>query len=290
MRKIHPCLCFNNQAEAAARFYTSLFKKGGIGKIAYYGEAGARISGQEKGSVLTVEFSIENQIITALNGGPQFEFTPALSFLVWCETEEEIAKLWHKLSEGGKVRMGMDSYPWAPKYGWTADKFGVEWQLMLSPHKQKIAPTLLFVKDLFGKGEEALQFYMSLFHNSKVEFMARDEATRSIAHCVFTIDEQPFVLMDGQGEHDFTFTPAFSLMVICQTQEEVDEYWENLAEAGTKGQCGWLTDKYGVSWQIVPAILPGLMSDPKKSEAAMSALLKMTKPDINKLKQVYEQS
>jgi predicted 3-demethylubiquinone-9 3-methyltransferase (glyoxalase superfamily) len=220
---------------------------------------------------------------------PHFKFTQALSLFVWCDTEKEIDELWQKLSKGGEVRMGLDKYPWAPKYGWTADKYGVEWLLIQSSHKQKIAPAFLFVQNLFGKGEEAVQFYMSQFKNSKIEFMARDEATKTISHCVFSLDGQDFVLMEGQGTHNFTFSPAFSLMVSCRTQDEIDEYWRTLSAGGSTDQCGWLTDKYGVSWQIVPALWEELMADPKKSEKAMKALIKMTKLDIKELKRAVDE-
>lgn len=240
---------------------------------------------------MTVEFSLENQSILALNGGPLFKFTPSLSFFVWCNTEAEIDKLWQSLSSGGEVRMGLDKYPWAPKYGWTSDKFGVEWQLILAPGAdQKIAPAFLFVEKLFGKGDEALNFYMSVFKNSRITFMARDETTKTIAHSSFTLEDQTFILMEGQGEHHHTFTPAFSLMVNCNSQEEIDDYWQKLSAGGSTSQCGWLTDKYGVSWQIVPAVMSELMSDPRKSEKVMKAMLQMTKLDIKTLKKAYEES
>lgn len=287
MQKISSCLWFDNQAEEAARFYVSLFKNSKIGKIARYGDSGSKVSGQKKGSVMTVEFEIEGQNILGLNGGPQFKFTPALSFFVWCETERELDELWRNLSLGGVVRMGLDKYPWSEKYGWTSDRYGVEWQLILSSHKQKIAPCFLFVDKMFGKGEEVMNFYMSIFKNSNVEFLARDEATKTIMHAVFSINGQNFVLMDGQGEHHYTFSHGFSLVVNCDTQDEVDEYWAKLSKDGSTEQCGWLTDKYGVSWQIVPKVLENLISDPDpvKSERVMKAMLSMQKLDIKGLEQ-----
>lgn len=288
MQKINPCLWFDTQAEDAAKFYTSLFKKSKIGKIARYGEAGAQVSGQKKDSVMTVEFEIEGYKILGLNGGPIFKFTPALSLFVWCETEAEIDELWQKLGTGGEVRMGLDKYPWAEKYGWTADRYGVEWQLMLSPQAQKITPAFLFVKELFGKGEEAMNFYMSLFKNSQVHSIARDEATKTIQHCIFSLEGQNFALMEGEGSHNFTFSSAFSLVINCETQDEIDTYWTKLSAGGSTEQCGWLKDKYGVSWQITPRIMDELMSDPLKSEKVMKAMLQMKKLDIKKLRQAAE--
>jgi predicted 3-demethylubiquinone-9 3-methyltransferase (glyoxalase superfamily) len=288
MPKINPCLWFNHQAEDAAEFYTSLFSKSKMGKVARYGDSGAEVSGQKKGTVMTAEFEIDNLKIVGLNGGPLYKFTPAHSFFVWCETEKEIDGLWKKLSEGGEVRMGLDKYPFAEKYGWTSDKFGVEWQLMQLSQSHKIAPAFLFVDKLYGKGGEAIEFYISQFKNSKIEFIANDESTKTVSHCIFSLDGQDFVLMEGEGNHGYTFSPAFSLIVNCQNQEEIDMYWDGLSAGGEPGHCGWLTDKYGVSWQIAPTEMGKLMSDPKKSEVMMKAMLKMGKLDIGKLKKAYE--
>ena len=152
--QITPCLWFDSQAEEAARYYTSIFKNSKIGAINYYGKEGYDIHGQKEGTVLTVEFHINGQPFTAMNGGPIFKFNESISFQVFCET-----------------------------------------------------------------------------------------------------------------------------------QQEIDEYWNKLCSEDEEGQCGWLKDKYGVSWQIVPSILPKLMSDPAKSERVMKALLQMKKLDIEKLQQ-----
>lgn len=291
MQKINPCLWFDSQAEDAVKLYTSLFKNSQVGKIAYYGEAGAKVSGQKKGSIMTIEFELDGQTIIGLNGGPEFKFTPALSFFVWCDTENEIDTLWHGLSKDGTVRMELDKYSWSEKYGWTVDKYGVEWQLILSDKsdKQKLVPAFMFVDKLFGKGEEAINFYMSLFANANIKFMARDEANKSILHCVFSLSGQNFVLMEGPGTHNYTFSLAYSLVVNCETQAEIDHYWEKLSQGGSIMECGWLTDKYGVSWQVVPTLLRKLISDPDKikSENVMQAMLKMKKLDIKILEEAY---
>lgn len=287
--KISSCLWFDHQAKEAAQFYTSLFKNSKMGPISHYGPAGAKVSGQKEGSVMTVSFELEGLQITGLNGGPLFKFTPALSFFVWCESETQIQELWKKLSAGGQARMGLDKYPWAEKYGWTADRFGVEWQMMLSERKPKVAPAFLFVDKLFGRGEEAIQFYMSLFKNSKIESMARDEETKTIKHCVFSLAGTEFAFMEGPGQHGFTFSPAFSLEIHCRSQEEIDHYWTQLSSGGEPGQCGWLTDKFGVSWQVAPAILQEMMlnKDSERVERVMTAMLQMKKMDIKKLQAAY---
>lgn len=287
MKNISPCLWFNNQAEEAANFYKTVFKKVKIGRIARYSKSGSQVSGQMEGSVMTVAFEIENLEFLGLNGGPGFQFTPSFSFFVSCESVHEIDEMWGKLSSGGKIHMGLDKYPWAEKYGWTADKFGVEWQLMLAPRRDKISPAFLFTGNLFGKGEEAVQFYTSIFENSRIEDIFRDEKTKSIQYCSFVLNSQGFTLMEGPGEHPHTFTHATSLIVNCETQAEIDHFWSRLSEGGSTEQCGWLKDKFGVSWQIVPTILEELMatSDAEKSERVMKAMLQMKKMDIEKLKQ-----
>jgi predicted 3-demethylubiquinone-9 3-methyltransferase (glyoxalase superfamily) len=120
MQKITPHLWFDHQAEEAANFYVSIFKNSRIGTITRYGEEGAKVSGKAMGTVLTVAFQIEGQEFVALNGGPVFAFSPAISFLVNCETQQEIDELWDKLSEGGeKVQCG-----------WLKDRYGLSWQIV----------------------------------------------------------------------------------------------------------------------------------------------------------------
>jgi predicted 3-demethylubiquinone-9 3-methyltransferase (glyoxalase superfamily) len=261
-----------------------------MGNIARYGKSGAEVSGQKIGSVMTVTFSIDDLEIEGLNGGPEFKFTPALSFFVTCDSEKEINEKWKKLSHGGQVRMGLDKYAWAERYAWFTDRFGVEWQLMLSPpesgakRKPKIVPAFLFVDALFGKGDEALAYYQSIFPHSETEFMARDEKTNTVMHAAFKLDDQVFVLMEGPGKHGYTFSHATSLIVYCDDQKEIDHYHGKLSQGGDVEPCGWVKDKYGVSWQIVPRGLGDLMTDPDQSEKIMAAMIEMKKIDFAALK------
>jgi len=120
MQKITPCLWFDNQAEEAVNFYVSIFKNSKVGNIARYGEAGAEVSGRPKGSVMTVIFELDGQEFMALNGGPIFKFTEAISFIVNCETQEKIDEMWEKLSKGGEKG----------QCGWLKDKYGLSWQIV----------------------------------------------------------------------------------------------------------------------------------------------------------------
>jgi predicted 3-demethylubiquinone-9 3-methyltransferase (glyoxalase superfamily) len=285
MQKIVPCLWFDNQAEEAVHFYAKIFKNSKIGRITRYNASMAKASGQPMGSVMTVSFELEGFKAEALNGGPAFKFTPALSFYVNCESEAEIDEKWKHLSAGGQARMALDKYPWSEKYGWTTDKYGMEWQLIVAPGRKKIVPAFLFVDQLFGQGEKALQFYMSVFKNSKIENIVHDEENKRVLHCAFTLEGQNFVLMEGRGQHGYTFSHALSLMVNCETQAEIDTYWEQLSDRGTEEPCGWLKDPFGVSWQIVPTALYELMDegDPARIERSMQAMLKMKKLNLSQL-------
>jgi predicted 3-demethylubiquinone-9 3-methyltransferase (glyoxalase superfamily) len=154
---------------------------------------------------------------------------------------------------------------------------------------QKIVPFLWFD----GKAEEAMNFYVSVFKRSKVVRVSRygdagPGPKGSVMSCTFQLEGQDFYALNGGPQ--FKFTPAISLFVNCETQPEVDELWEKLSAGGRADQCGWLQDKYGLSWQIIPTVLGKMLSDkdPKKANAAMQAMLKMKRIDIRGLQQAYD--
>jgi predicted 3-demethylubiquinone-9 3-methyltransferase (glyoxalase superfamily) len=293
MQKITPFLWFDKEAEQAMNFYTSAFRNSKVGSISRYGEAGP---GPE-GSVLTASFELEGLQFTALNGGPEFNFTPAVSFFVNCDTEAEIDQLWGKLSEGGEVLMPYQQYPFSEKFGWLKDKYGVSWQLSLGSRAQKIVPFLLFVREQHGNAEQAMNLYTSVFEDSRIENIQRfgegqGEQEGTVMQGVFQLAGLEFRAMDSKQDHQFTFTEATSFYVNCETQEEVDFFWEKLGEGGDENaqQCGWLKDRFGVSWQIVPSVLPVLLNDPdpEKAKRVTEAMLQMKKIDIPALEQAYE--
>jgi predicted 3-demethylubiquinone-9 3-methyltransferase (glyoxalase superfamily) len=300
MEKIVPNLWFDDNAEEAVRFYTSVFDNSRTNKTARYDSEGAKVSGQPEGSVLTVEFELEGYRFIALNGGPVFSFTPAISFMVACDTKEKVDRLWTTLSEGGTELMALDTYPFSERYGWVQDKYGLSWQIMFMGDreiKQLITPTLMYVGDMAGKAEEAIGLYTGLFDDSKIENVMRYDAGEepdkegTIKHASFQLAGEYFAAMDSAHEHNFTFTEAISLMVNCDTQEEIDKYWQALSYVPESEQCGWLKDKFGVSWQIVPRVLNELLadSDPVKAKAAMKAMLAMHKLDIAELQRAHDE-
>jgi predicted 3-demethylubiquinone-9 3-methyltransferase (glyoxalase superfamily) len=294
MQKIVPHLWFDHQAEEATNFYTSLFKQSTIMNTSHYGEAAPDSS--EKGQVMSVTFQLEGQTFIALNGGPHFAFTPAISFFVNCDSPEEVDSYWANLSEGGTALMELGTYPFSERFGWIQDQFGISWQVNLGHRDQRITPSLMFVGKQHGKAEQAMSDYISLFDNSAIDQIERyghdaGEMSGTVQHAQFHLASQKFKAMDSGLDHAFTFNEAISLFVNCETQEEVDTLWDKLSGGGVVQQCGWLKDQYGVSWQIIPTILGELLQDPDpvKSQNVMQAMLQMKKLDIVALKQAYEQ-
>ncbi|MFL5753667.1 MAG: VOC family protein [Bacteroidia bacterium] len=272
--QLYPCLWFDGQAKAAAEFYCSVFKNSKI----------------KSENSMVVTFELGGKHFMGLNGGPNFKFTPAISFFVLLETLEETNAAWEKLIEGGKAMMPIDKYPWSERYGWVQDKFGLTWQISIVNNpgdKQKITPSLLFTGKQFGRAEEALQFYTSVFEDSStarmVHYPAGDANAGKVLYSEFKLGQYEMIAMDGPGEHQYTFNEAVSLVVSCDTQKEIDYYWNKLTEDGEESMCGWLKDKFGISWQIVPSSIGKLMSDPQRSQKVMQAILKMKKLDIGVL-------
>ncbi len=227
----------------------------------------------------------------AISAGPIFKFTPAISFLVACTSKEEVDALWAKLAKGGEALMPLGAYPFSERYGWTKDKYGLSWQVMhmgARPITQKITPTLMFVGDVCGKAEEAINLYTSVFPNSGIGNIMRygagaaPDKEGTITHAGFTLFGQAFAAMDSAHKHNFTFTEAISFIVHCDTQEEIDAYWGKLSAVPAAEQCGWLKDKFGVSWQIVPTAMSAMMAsgDKEKIARVTAAFMRMKKFDI----------
>lgn len=279
IHNIHPCFWYNGNAKEAADFYCTLFPASKI--IIDTG--------------MVVNFELAGQKFMALNGGPQFKTNPSVSMFVTSENDAEINELWAKLSEGGKIMMALDKYPWSEYYGFVEDKFGLAWQLYkgnYSSVNQKISSCFLFVNNQFGRAEEALKLYTGLFPNSAIQGISKyaenEPNPGTVKHAQFVLDGVVFMAMDGMGEHAFQFNEGISFVVECEDQDQVDHFWNGLiANGGQESQCGWLKDPFGVSWQIVPKALGKMMSDPAKAKQVMDAFLKMKKFDIAVLEAAY---
>lgn len=292
MQRITPHLWYDKEAKEAAGLYTSLFKGSEI-------KSTITLDNTPSGSVDIVTIELCGQEFTLISAGPLFKFTPAISFLVACNSKDEVDELWSKLSKEGKPLMELGEYPFSERYGWIQDRYGLSWQVMFAggrPIAQKITPTLMFVGSQAGNAEEAIGFYVSIFPSSKIGEIFRygkgQEPDRegTVAHAAFTLAGQEFGAMDSAREHNFSFNEAISLMVQCASQEEIDYCWEKLSAVPAAEQCGWLKDKYGVSWQVVPTIMDEMMNtkDEKKLARVTKAFLKMKKFDIAKLQEAYE--
>ena len=292
MQKIIPHLWFDKEAKEAAEFYVSLFPDSKITNL-------TELHNTPSGSVDVVSFNLSGQAFQAISAGPYFKFNPSISFTVACKTVGEVNELWEKISPGGKVLMELMEYPFSPRYGWTTDRFGVSWQLVLAtdyPYKHKITPSLLFVGEVCGKAEEAMNFYASIFPDSKVGDMAQypsgmePDKEGTIMHGAVTLAGQEFFAMDSAHKHDFAFNEATSFIVTCEDQKEIDYYWEKLSAVPEAEQCGWLKDKYGLSWQIVPKGMDEMMrsGDQAKIDRVTKAFLQMKKFDIEELKRAAE--
>lgn len=296
MQKIIPNFWFDHNAEEAVHFYLSVFKDSKINSTLYYPkteeEGLADFQKDFAGKVLTIDFEISGYRFTTINADSTFKPTPSISFFYTCDTKEEMDELWKKLSDGGKSLMELKSYPFSEYYGWVQDKFGYTWQLILKnpqgDKRPKIMPSFLFTKDKIGKAEEAMKFYTSVFKDSEIsknvyKYPPGMEPDREgmIMYADFKVVGEWLAIMDsGNDETDFTFTPAISLMVLCKDQEEIDYYWEKLSSNPNFEQCGWLEDKYGVSWQITPENMDELMKYP----GAYKRMMNMKKLDIEGLK------
>ena len=290
-QKITSHLWFDKEAKEAAKFYTSTFKDF---KINYTTTLHNTPSGDT--DIVTVE--LLGQEFTLISAGPLFKFNPSVSFLVSCKTKEEVELLWKELSKGGKALIDLGAYPFSERYGWIQDKYGLSWQLRFFGDreiKQSIIPTLMFVGKVVGKAEEAINFYVSVFHNATVGGIDRygkgeePDVDGTVKHASFTLEGQEFAALDSALEHNFSFNEAISLMVHCETQEEIDYYWERLSADPKAEQCGWLKDKYGLSWQVVPNAMEEMMKDKDENRKARvtEAFLKMKKFDIETLKKAY---
>lgn len=274
-QQIFPCLWFDNNAKEAAEFYCSVFKNSVI------------ISDN---SMVTV-FESSGEKFMCLNGGPFFKFNPSISFYVACTSIEETNRTWEMLINGGSELMPYDEYPWSKKYGWLQDKYGLNWQISYEPSdriSQKITPVLMFTDKQKALAKEAIQLYTSLFEGSGLtgilEYSEEEQELKdSVKHAQFKLGEKLFMAMDSSKMHEFTFNEAVSFVVTCENQDEIDFYWNKFTSEGEESQCGWLKDKFGISWQIVPSVLSELMNDPSRSDRVIAAFMQMKKFDIQKL-------
>lgn len=232
------------------------------------------------GRVLTTDFEIMGFRFVTINAGPGFTPNPSISFFITLDSKEEIDALWGKLAEGGNPLMDLGKYPFSEYYGWVRDKYSVSWQLILNnpegDWRPKVVPSLHFTQDKSGKAEAAITFYTSVFRNATIGQLVRRTEDDPMAKAGtlmfgdFAIEKIWIAAMDGGQGHEFKFNEGVSLSISCKDQYEIDYYWEMLtADGGEESVCGWLKDKYGISWQVVPANMEELMKKPDTFKTMM---------------------
>lgn len=308
MQKIIPHLWYDKEAKEAAEFYTSLFPDSQITNV-------TTLHNTPSGDCDVVSFQLWGTPFMSISAGPVFKFNPSISFMVNFDRSQDkdarnrIDEVWEKLIDGGKALMPLDKYPFSERYGWVQDKYGLSWQLILTNPEGEdrpfIIPSIMFVGDMCGKAEEATDFYLSIFkespfgdvqsestHGVLARYPAGMEPDKegTIMFTDFNLAGQWFAAMDSAQKHDFAFNEAVSFIVNCDSQEEIDYYWGKLSAVAESEQCGWLKDKYGVSWQIVPKEMDAMMTKgtPEQIDRITQAFLPMKKFDIAKLKAAYE--
>ena len=291
MAPITPHLWFDKEAVEATEFYTATFPDSKVTDV-------STIKDTPSGDCDFVSFELCGQPFMAISAGPHFKFTPAVSFLVRCSTTDEVDDLWNKLSDGGSALMPLDSYPWSERYGWTTDRYGLSWQVMFDnrgPIDQKIVPSLMYVGDVCGKAEEAITHYTSVFPNSDVGHVDRygegeeNDQAGTVRHAYVSLDGYKLAAMDSGYAHEFGFNEAISFMIGCKDQAEIDYYWR-LSAVPEAEQCGWVKDKFGVSWQVVPTELHEVLRDATEEQSARvtQAFLQMKKFDLAEVRRAYE--
>lgn len=287
MQRIIPHLWFDKEAVEAAKWYVSLFENSRIINI-------ATIKDTPSGDSELVDFQLANLRFSAISAGPYFKLNPSISLMVACSTPEEVDRLHTKLSSSGSELMPLGDYPFSKRYAWVQDKFGVNWQLMLVENieeHQRIRPTLLFSEEACGKAEDAINYYVSVFENSSkgyINYYAAGEATDARAkvnYAEVNILGTQLIAMDHGFGADYTFNEAFSFMVLCDNQEEIDKYWDKLSFVPEAEACGWVKDQYGLSWQIVPSNMNEMLAKGTKEEIKRitEAFLKMKKFNLAEL-------
>lgn len=284
MEKIIPNLWYDKDAKEAALFYVNVFEDAKILDITV-------LENTPSGDAEMLSFQLEGQLFSAISGGPFFNLNPSISLMVACSTAEEVDEKYAALSQGGTDLMPLGEYPFSKRYAWVSDRYGLSWQLILSEEeniKQKITPSLLFSGDVTGKTEEAIKFYTSIFKEASIDLVSYYQDGEAqlpeakINFAGFSLNGINFSAMDNGYPADFNFNEAFSLMIYCETQEQIDYYWNALSAVPEAEQCGWLKDKFGVSWQVTPTILDDILFQGTKEEArrVIKAFLPMKKIDI----------
>lgn len=296
MQFITPNLWFNRNAEEAVRFYLDSFPESLITATHHYPSEGLQdFQIDFAGDILSVNFQLGDLEFVAINSGDEFRPNPAISFMVNFDpltksnAAEQLNGLWARLIDGGRILMPLQSYPFSKLYGWVEDRYGVNWQLILTdpageprPH---IIPSLMFGGPNQNRAREAIDRWRAVFADTRVGTVAEypeqtgPATAGALMFSEFTLGGQWFTAMDSAVEQDFTFTEGVSLSIACKNQDEIDYYWDALSRVPESEVCGWCKDEFGISWQIVPELIDEIMTRPRAYEKVMA----MKKIDMSQL-------
>ncbi len=291
VNQIVPHLWFDQEAKEAAQLYASVIPGSQVTNV-------TTLRDTPSGDCDVVSFNLSGQPFMAISAGPMFQFNPSISFHLRCRTKDEVDALWKQLSPGGKVLMELGSYPFSERYGWLQDRYGLSWQIICPRTReisQRIVPALMFVGKVCGKAEEALNLYASVFRNTAVNVAARygkgaePDREGSVQYASFVLEGMEFAAMDSAHPHQFGFNEAISFIVKCENQAEIDHYWGKLSHVPESEQCGWLKDRYGVSWQVTPRRMDEMLGSgsPEQKARVTQAFLQMKKFDLAALEKAY---
>lgn len=280
MQKIVPHLWFDKEAKEATAFYVSIFKNSKINS--------SYVLHTPYGDNDVVNFEIGDYEIATLSGGPMFKLNPSISFMLNISKKEELDILWAQLIEGGKILMPLQEYPFSKWYGWVEDRFGVSWQLMLTDPAGEPRPFIVPAHLFSGKAKEATDFHLSVFKNSKRGTLAL-YPEGNVMYTDYALENQWFASMDAPEAPAFTFNEAFSLIIRCADQAEMDYFYEKLSAVPESEQCGWVKDKFGISWQVVTPNLDEMLmkGTPEQVARVMDVLMPMKRLDIELLEKAY---
>lgn len=277
MQRIVPNIWCQGNAADAGDFYAAVLPDASTEVVASYPmDELPDFQRDFAGKPLVIDVTVDGYRLRLINAGEEFRPNPALSFIVNMdpssfaggadEARTRIQSMWDAFGDGGTVRMPLGEYPHSQLYGWIEDRFGVNWQLMLTDPAGEPRP-ILIPQFLFTgpavQAQQAIDLYAGLFPDSGPGMLVpHPDGSGGLLFAEFNLAGQWFSAMDGGTDHEFTFTPGLSLEVNCADQDEIDTLWDALSAVPEAEQCGWLVDRFGVSWQIVPQNMGELMQRP----------------------------
>lgn len=297
--KLIPHLWFDREATDAAAFYCSIFPNSEVTHTTL-------LQNTPSGDCDLVSFTLWGLPFQAISAGSYFKLNPSISFIVNFDPSREanasamLDEVWSKLSDGGTPLVPLDKYPFSERFGWIQDKYGVTWQLMLTnpagEPRPPIVPSFMFVGENVGRAEEAREFYLSIFRHStpgSLQHYGPGQEPNQAGTVMFTdfmLEGTWLAAMDSAMEHAFSFNEAISFMIRCESQEEIDHYWEALSAVPEAEQCGWLKDRYGISWQVVPANMDDFMNKgtAEQRERVTKAFMSMKKFNLAELQAAFD--